>query len=110
MRSGFVMRIREGREAEYRELHAQRNPLGDGIREACRRAGFRNYSLFTGGPTGNWVFGYFETDDLDTSIASLGADPANDAWQAMVTPLMELPATFADSDEVTLLAEVFHLE
>lgn len=110
MRAGFVMRIREGSEAEYRELHAENNSLGDGIRNACSRAGLRNYSLFTGGPTGNWVFGYFETNDLDASIAALAADPANDAWQAMITPLMVLTATFGGSDQVTLLTEVFHLD
>ena len=110
MRSGFVMRIREGMDTKYRELHAEGNSLGDDIRAACRRAGLRNYSLFTGGPTGNWVFGYFETEDLEASMAALAADPVNDAWQAMITPLMELPATFGGSDEVTLLTEVFHLE
>lgn len=77
MRSGFVMRIREGSKAAYRELHAENNLLSDGIRKVCIRAGFRNYSLFTGDFTDNWVFGYFETNDLEVSIAVLATDPVN---------------------------------
>ena len=44
--------------------------------DALKKAGIRNYSIFRHGLT---LFGYFETDDLDATIAALKDDPVNAA-------------------------------
>jgi len=110
MRFAFVMRVREGMEDQYRTLHAEGNPVNEAIRQACRESGISHYTLFMGGPTGRWIFGFFEAQNVTESMARLAAHPANAPWQEVITPLMEVPATFQGDGSVEKLTEVFHLD
>ena len=55
-----------GYEEEYKRRHDEIWPE---MVEALREAEVRNYSIFRHGLT---LFGYFETDDLERTIARLG--------------------------------------
>ena len=55
--------------------------------EALSKAGIRNYNIFRYGLT---LFGYFETDDLDRTIAILKDDPVNARWSASMGPIMKV--------------------
>jgi L-rhamnose mutarotase len=65
----WVLGVQPGYEEEYKRRHDELWPEMD----AClRAAGIRNYHIFRHGLT---LFGYFETDDLDATIAILKDDP-----------------------------------
>ena len=55
--------------------------------DALKKAGIRNYSIFRHGLT---LFGYFETDDLDATIAALKDDPVNARWSESMAPIMKI--------------------
>jgi L-rhamnose mutarotase len=55
--------------------------------EALRAAGIRNYNIFRYGLT---LIGYFETDDLDGTVATLAKDPVNARWGTSMAPLMKI--------------------
>lgn len=108
-RVALLMRVKPGREEEYREAHHP-DRICPAILDACRRAGIRNYSIFMGGVDGRQLFGYFETDDLDRTLAALADDPANAEWQAGMEPLVDIAGSFQSGASMTFLDEVFHLE
>ena len=54
---------------------------------ALTAAGIRNYNIFRHGLT---LFGYFETDDLDRTIAILKDDPVNARWGKSMAPIMRI--------------------
>jgi L-rhamnose mutarotase len=60
-RSAFVLRVRPGKIDEYVEAHRTVWPE---MLDALRAAGIRNYSI---GWNGTEMFGYFESDDLDSA-------------------------------------------
>ena len=64
-------------------------PRRDLARDGGRaeKAGIRNYSIFRHGLT---LFGYFETDDLDATIAALKDDPVNARWSEWMAPIMRI--------------------
>jgi L-rhamnose mutarotase len=69
----WVLGVQPGYEEEYKRRHDELWPEMD----AClRAAGIRNYHIFRHGLT---LFGYFETDDLDRTIAILKDDPSTAA-------------------------------
>jgi L-rhamnose mutarotase len=108
-RVAFLMRVKAGREEEYREAHRPHR-IWPSIVDACRRAGIRNYSIFIGGHDGRQLFAYFETDDPARTLATLNDDPANVEWQAHMAPLMDVAGSFQDGESMAFLDEVFHLE
>jgi L-rhamnose mutarotase len=80
----WVLEVRPGYEEEYRKRHDEIWPE---MLEALKKAGIRNYSIFRYGLT---LFGYFETDDLQKTIAALATDPVNARWAASMAPLMKI--------------------
>jgi L-rhamnose mutarotase len=99
----FLLKVKPGRMAEYREQHAAVWPE---MLAALSETGWRNYSLFLA-PDGLLV-GYFETDDLDAALAGMAATDVNARWQAQLAPFFEgLPG--APDEGIAPLAEVFHL-
>ena len=73
---------------------------------ALTAAGIRNYNIFRHGLT---LFGYFETDDLDRTIAILKDDPVNARWGKSMAPIMKI-----EIDERRgfpfLLPQQFHMD
>jgi L-rhamnose mutarotase len=80
----WVLEVRPGYEEEYKKRHDE---IWPDMLEALRKAGIRNYSIFRHGLT---LFGYFETDDLDKTIAALRNDPVNARWGEMMAPIMKI--------------------
>src|SRR3954470_18409416 len=80
----WVLEVRPGYEEEYRRRH---DAIWPEMVDALRKAGIRNYSIFRHGLT---LFGYFETDDLDATIAALKDDPVNARWSEWMAPIMRI--------------------
>jgi L-rhamnose mutarotase len=54
--------------------------------DALRAAGIRNYTIFR---SGNEMFGYFESDDLDRAGAYLERQEVSARWQNAMAELLE---------------------
>jgi L-rhamnose mutarotase len=80
----WVLEVRPGYEEEYRRRHDEIWPE---MTEALRTAGIRNYNIFRHGLT---LFGYFETDDLEATKASLRASEVDRRWGAWMAPIMKI--------------------
>jgi L-rhamnose mutarotase len=80
----WVLEVRPGYEDEYKRRHDQIWPE---MIETLRSAGIRNYSIFRHGLT---LIGYFETDDLDATIAELGKSDVNRRWGEYMAPIMKI--------------------
>lgn len=78
----WVLGVRPGYEDEYRRRH---DALWPEMAECLRKAGIRNYHIFRHGLT---LFGYFETDDLEATIAALREDPVNRRWSGHMADIM----------------------
>jgi L-rhamnose mutarotase len=82
-RSAFVLRVRPDKLDEYVEAHRAVWPE---MLDALRNAGIRNYTIFR---SGNEVFGYFESDDLERGAAYLAAQEVCTRWQDAMADLLE---------------------
>jgi L-rhamnose mutarotase len=76
----WVLEVRPGYEEEYKKRHDEVWPE---MLEALMKAGIHNYSIFRYGLT---LFGYFETDDLEKTVAALAKDPVNARWSESMAP------------------------
>ena len=63
----WVLEVRPGYEDEYKKRHDEIWPE---MVDMLRKAGVRNYSIFRHGLT---LFGYFETENLEQTIAAINA-------------------------------------
>ena len=102
-RIAFVMRMREGQEAEYRRRHAAVWPE---MLDELRAAGARNYSIFA---RGDDLFGYLEVEDFERFRDHMAASAINDEWQRDMEPLID-PLTDPATGFHEQLLEVFHLD
>ena len=80
----WVLEVRPGYEDEYKKRHEEIWPE---MVDMLRNSGVRNYSIFRHGLT---LFGYFETDDLEQTIAAINASDANRRWGEYMTPIMKI--------------------
>lgn len=80
----WVLGVRPGYEDEYKKRHAEIWPE---MEAALKEAGITNYSIFRHGLT---LFGYFETADLDATIASLRTSETNRRWAEYMAPIMDI--------------------
>lgn len=99
----WVLEVRPGYENEYKRRHDEIWPE---MLDVLRAAGIRNYNIFRHGLT---LFGYFETDDLDTTRRVLAASEVNARWGQAMAPIMKI-----EVDETTqfpfLLPKQFFME
>ena len=100
-RAAFVLQIKPDRVREYVEAHATVWPE---MRAAISNAGIRNYSIFR---DGNRAIGYFEADDIEQSLATLGATDVNARWQDAMKEHLEQRVADAGPQ---LLPEIFRLD
>ena len=100
-RVSFVMELKEGHEAIYRQKHDEIWPE---MVEALHRFGIRNYTIFRRGLT---LFAYLECDD-PARLAKQADDPVVQRWWTMMEPLMVYSADGTPWTEA--LQEVFHLD
>ena len=87
----WVLEVRPGYEEEYKKRHDEIWPE---MVEALKAAGIRNYNIFRHGLT---LFGYFETDDLDTALER--AEAYRKAGADMLLVLPERPEQARDIGE-----------
>ena len=80
----WVLGVRPGYEDEYLKRHDEIWPE---MLDALRAAGISNYNIFRHGLT---LFGYFETDDLAATRASLRASPVDKRWSEWMAPIMKI--------------------
>ena len=80
----WVLEVRPGYEDEYKKRHEEIWPE---MVDMLRNAGVWNYSIFRHGLT---LFGYFETDDLEQTIAAIIASDVNRRWGEYMTPIMKI--------------------
>jgi L-rhamnose mutarotase len=100
-RSAFVLRVRPDKIDEYVEAH--RNVWPE-LLAALREAGIRNYTIFR---HGNEMFGYFESEDLETAGRYIAAQEVNARWQDAMADLLE--ERVPDAGPPTL-QEIFRLD
>ena len=80
----WVLEVRPGYEDEYKKRHDEIWPE---MLDALKQAGIRNYNIFRHGLT---LFGYFETDNLQATKASLRANEVDRRWGEWMAPIMKI--------------------
>ena len=99
----FLARVRPERLAEYRGRHEH---VWAEMRDALRKAGWGNYSLFLADD--GLLVGYLETDDYQAALDEMGATDVNRRWQA------EMAGFFVSDgppdESFSRIAEIFHLD
>jgi L-rhamnose mutarotase len=96
-RRAWILRVKEGKEEEYRHAHANVWPE---LIQASREAGFKNHSCFMAGRT---VVAYIEAEDIDASGALTATSDAKKRWDKAMSELLE------EIDSATC-EEVFHFD
>lgn len=99
----FQLQVKRDRIPQYRAAHAAVWPE---MLAALNATGWHNYSLFL--RDDGLLIGYFETEDLEASLAGMAATEVNSRWQAAMAENFDDLDVPADQGFVRL-AEVFHL-
>ncbi|MDC0765435.1 L-rhamnose mutarotase [Streptomyces sp. HD] len=100
----FLLKVREGKLAEYRERHAAVWPE---MLEALSATGWHNYSLFL--RDDGLLVGYLETEDFEAAKAGMEATEVNARWQAEMGEFFEALDGARPDEAMKPLTEVFHL-
>ena len=80
----WILEVRPGYEDEYKKRHEEIWPE---MIDMLHASGVRNYSIFRNGLT---LFGYFETENLDQTIAAINASDVNRRWGEYMAPIMKI--------------------
>ena len=96
-RCAWLLRVREGKEEEYRRAHTAVWPE---LIEAARKAGLRNHSCFLAGRD---VIVYAEAEDLETTFGNLLATDVKKRWDRAMSSILE------EKDSPSF-GEVFHFD
>ena len=99
----FQLQVKRDRIPQYRAAHAAVWPE---MLAALNATGWHNYSLFL--RDDGLLIGYFETEDLEASLAGMAATEVNSRWQAAMAENFDDLDVPADQGFVRL-ADVFHL-
>jgi L-rhamnose mutarotase len=100
-RVGFVMQLKPGCEAIYRQKHDEIWPE---MVDVLHQHGIRNYTIFRRGLT---LFAYYESDDPSQADRQR-EDPVVQRWWQMMRPYMEYNPDGTPWSEP--IEEVFHLD
>lgn len=100
----FQLRVVPDRLVEYRERHAAVWPE---MLQAIADSGRYNYSLFLGDD--GLLIGYYETESVELSQATLAADPRTHAWEIEMVEFFVALEGRPDQSAPTL-TEIFNLE
>lgn len=105
-RVGFLLKVKEDKVDEYKEHHEAVWPE---MKEALRRNGWHNYSLFM--REDGLLFGYFEAEEsFQASLEGMEEEEVNERWQAFMAPFFEAPPGSRPDQNMVALEEVFHLD
>lgn len=105
-RVGFILKVKPELVEEYKQQHQQVWPE---MREALRRTGWHNYSLFM--REDGLLFGYFEAEEsFQASLDGMAREEVNARWQALMAPYFEGLSGARADEMMHELVEVFHLD
>lgn len=105
-RVGFLLKVKADRVEEYKKRHEEVWPE---MKEALRRNGWHNYTLFM--REDGLLFGYFETEEsFTTALEGMDNEDVNARWQASMSPYFEAPPGSRPDQNMVELEEVFHLD
>jgi L-rhamnose mutarotase len=96
-RRAWLLRVREGKEAEYRRTHQAVWPE---LIDAARKAGLRNHSCFLAGRN---VIVYAESEDLEACFEQLLKTDVKKRWDRSMSVILE-------PTESPFYEEVFHFD
>jgi L-rhamnose mutarotase len=80
----WILEVRPGYEEEYKKRHDEIWPE---LSALIKESGMKNYSIFRHGLK---LYGYFETADLEKTIAHLNQGEVNKKWGEFMTPIMKI--------------------
>lgn len=105
-RYGFVVRLREGREEEYRRLHQAVWPE---VLEQIRRSSISDYTIFL---RDGLLFGSYKYsgDDHAGDMRRMAEDPATQKWWDLTDPCQEPIPSAREGEWWAEMEEVFHFE
>jgi L-rhamnose mutarotase len=107
-RRGFVIRLREGKRAEYERLH---EAVPEAVLATIRACGIRNYSIFlkTLDDGRDYLFASYEYAGMDFAAdqRKMAADPATQAWWKLTDPLQEPIGARLEGEWWAAMGEVF---
>jgi L-rhamnose mutarotase len=101
----FLLRVKAGKVAEYRERHAAVWPE---MRAELARTGWHNYSIFV--QDDGLVVGYLEAEDFAATQAAMAETGVNARWQAEMAEFFEGLDDKRPDEGFTRLPEAFHLD
>lgn len=97
----FTIHIRPGSESEYKIRHQQVWPE---MKQAIKRHGFKNYSIYMSGTT---LFAYMENDaNFDQAFSALQAEPIARRWREYMSDIIIRDENLG----FHFLEQVFHLD
>jgi L-rhamnose mutarotase len=94
-RQAWILKIKEGKQEEYRRAH---DSVWPALIQASRAAGFRNHSVFVLGST---IIAYLEADNIEAGNALLEGNEVVQKWNEAMSELLE-------ATESPVFEEVFH--
>jgi L-rhamnose mutarotase len=96
-RRAWLLRVKEGKEAEYRRAHANVWPE---LVQAARKAGLQNHSTFISGRT---VIAYLEGENPEEAFSQLLSTDVKQRWDKAMSELL-------DAADPPMFEEVFHFD
>lgn len=105
-RIASVIRLRPGKEAEYRALHAAVWP---GVLAALKAAKISNYTIFL---RDGMLFSYleYEGEDYESDTRKIAMDETTRSWWRLTDPCQQPLDTAREGEHWVLAEEVFHLD
>jgi L-rhamnose mutarotase len=100
----FVLQVKPGRLAEYKERH---RAVWQEMKAALRETGWGNYSLFL--RDDGLLVGYLETEDFERARAGMAKREVNGRWQREMTDFFIQPNGVLPDRAMQPLEEIFHL-
>jgi L-rhamnose mutarotase len=105
-RYGSVIKLKPGKLAEYKELHAHVWPE---VLKMIRECNIYNYSIYF---KDGFLFSYFEYNGTDyaADMAKMAADPHTQAWWKLTDPCQEPLETRQSGEWWASMEEFFHTD
>jgi L-rhamnose mutarotase len=105
IRKAFVIQAKPGMAPEYQSRH---NPIWTELRQALKRHGVSNYSIFLREQT-NELFGYLEVAD-EAEFQQIADTEVCQRWWRFMTEVLVCETADSPKAKEETLSEVFHLD
>jgi len=105
-RCGSVIKVKPGKLALYKKLHAAVWP---DVLKTIKKCHIRNYSIYY---RDGLLFSYYEYTGKDhaADMKKMAADPETQRWWSINNPLQEPLATCPEGEWWTYAEELFHTD